>query len=254
MSRVWLDLVWLRFGRGVRAEQTRRSAQRPLMLRLSIASSIAIQWASRIRAVVDRVTAVRKPDAYTTVMVQSLALRRAATARLLHDGLVESVWNRSNDSSRSLGHATAPPVTLSPSRRVNVRWSDALTSRRGPFDAPLTLTLPRTRTHADAHRFASVPMASRRTRRIEPHVLAPPPMVGRTTSRTVMSSADQPRQNVHDFPSPLGFAMNERGGWMPTPGALASALSPGLLDSVTDHVVREIDSRVRAKRERLGKV
>jgi hypothetical protein len=102
---------------------------------------------------------------------------------------------------------------------------------------------------ADANRFATVAMTSGRTR-IEPRVLAPPPMVGRTASRTLASSPGQARQDAHDLQSTSGFAMDERRGWMPVPGALP----PGILASVTDHVVREIDSRVRAKRERLGKV
>jgi hypothetical protein len=79
-------------------------------------------------------------------------------------------------------------------------------------------------------------------------------MVGRTAERTVVSSASQARQETRELRSPLGFAAEERIGWMPAAGAFAGALSPAVLASVTDHVVREIDSRVRAKRERLGKV
>lgn len=255
MSRVSLDLVWLRLGRGVRAEPTPRSAQRPLTLRLSIAPSIAIQWASRIRAVADRVTTAREPHACTTAIVRSLAARRAATARAWHNGRLGSAWDGlkaapSYDSLRSLGHWMTP-VTLSANRRVDVRGRRVLASLRGRVDAPVMLT--RTRLPADARRFATVPMTSGRTR-IEPRVLAPPPMIDRMPSRTVASTASQARQDARDFHSPLEFAMDERSGWMPARGALAAALPPGALASVTDHVVREIDSRVRAKRERLGKV
>jgi hypothetical protein len=253
MSRIPLDLVWLRLGRGVPAEPPRRPVPHPLTLRLSIAPSIAIQLTSRSRAIADRAITTRKPDAPTMVMVESLALRRAATARILREGHADS-WTRARavsftGSSRSIGRAMAPRM-MSSSPRILVSGSHVPALRRGPFDGPVTLARSRTRMPADVRRFASVPMTSRRTR-MEPHVLAPPPMVGRTTSS---STGGQPRQSAHDIQSPLAFRTDERNAWMQTPSALAAALSPGVLDSVTDHVVREIDSRVRARRERLGKV
>jgi hypothetical protein len=244
MSRVSLGLVWLRLGRRVRTQQTPRSAQRPLTLRLSIAPSITVEWASRTRAVADHVTTAREPHARITVIVRALAARRAATARLLHNRFDGSAWHGLkaipfNDTSRALGLAMASPVTLSASRRIDVRASRVVASLRRPVDVLGT------------SRFATVPMTSVRTR-IEPRVLAPPLMVGRM--QTVASRAGQARQDAHDLQSPLGFAVDERSGWMPVPGALTAAVPPGILASVTDHVVREIDSRVRAKRERLGKV
>jgi hypothetical protein len=253
-----LDFVWLRLGRGVPAQQTPPSAQRPLRLRLSIAPSIAIHWASKILALSDHASAARERHTLTTLIVRSWAGRRAGTARVADDGVRGSAWdglkavpaNGSNvdtrsESWRSLLHAVPTPWTLRTSRRVDARGS--LVALRSPIHSPETLRW--TRVPANAGRFAGVPMAAGR-RRLEPRVLAPPPMVGRTAQRTAVSSASQARQETREFHSPLGFATDERSGWMPAAGAL----SPAVLASVTDHVVREIDSRVRAKRERLGKV
>lgn len=247
-SRVPLDFVWLRPGRGVRAQQTPRSAQRPLGLRLSVAPSVAIYWASRILALSDHVRAGRERHTLTMMIVRSLAALRVATARVSHSGLRQSAWdvasNRSAFDDRS-------ELTLPTTRRVDARGSRVLASVRGPFDAPVTLRW--TRVPVNGGRFAGVPRAAAR-RRFEPRVLTPPPMVGRTAQRAVVSSVSQARQETREFRSPLGFAADERDGWMPAAGAFAGALSPAVVASVTDHVVREIDSRVRAKRERLGKV
>lgn len=233
-TRVPLDLVWLR----------------PLALRLSIAPSITLHWASRILALADHVRMARERHTLTTLIVRSLDALRIVVARPSHGAPRDSTSEDENrfGSWRSVLRPVAAPLSLRTSRRVGVRGCPM--PLRRPIEAHATRRWARVST--ETGRFATASTSGRS--RIEPLVVPPPPMVGRTPTRTIASHASQARPDIHDLHSPFGIAIGERSGWMPATGALTDALSPAVLASVTDHVVREIDGRVRAKRERLGKV
>jgi hypothetical protein len=240
--RTPIDLVWLRLGREPAAELRSWPAPRPLALRLSI----AVRWASRIFAATGRVTSVRERRSLATMIVRLLS--RSAAGVSSRDRL-KTFPDNGPESQRSVLPAVVMPLAARTSRRPDER-AGLVALRRF-----IHLPDPRrwSRAARDEGRFAIVCATGSRWR-VEPRVLAPPPMVARMPQRTVVSSASQASPQPREFPSAFGFATGARSAWMPAAGAPAGALSPGVLDSVTEHVVREIDSRVRAKRERLGKV
>jgi hypothetical protein len=93
----------------------------------------------------------------------------------------------------------------------------------------------------------------RRAVRVERVVLASVPMVARATRRDAQPQPAAPQPQ--EVRSSLVSETDPRGAWsMTLPGPLSGVVPPATLASLTEHVVREINDRVRAKRERLGKV
>ena len=97
----------------------------------------------------------------------------------------------------------------------------------------------------------------RQARRVETGPMAPPPIVVRTHRREPVSPAmaATPARRDPAFDARGGWETEMRFGWATeSPGARGPTVTPAMVASLTDQVMRQMNDRVRAKRERMGKV
>jgi hypothetical protein len=273
VSHAALELVWLRRARA--AGRGAAAPVQPVILRLAIHPAFLFRWNVETRHGVTpsarpsplgiarhdpALPMTREPAPAAGAWLSRRQARAASPAvamppgfrSQLDLGLAHGVtWRRGRVASDRRGHAyEATPVTDARPRSVLPLG----------FGLPLTVRATRLALGVVMDGGDDAPAARVRgqMRRVEARAVAPPPIVTRASGREPArpaASAAPAHHAAADARLRGGWEADTQFGWATaTPGAPRPAVTPAMVATLTDQVMRQMNERVRAKRERMGKV